>query len=387
MTNQTKLRSKTLGQYYTPTYIVDYIIEYTIGHLVKTDYDKISSLKVLDPACGMGIFMLRALNFLSSHQKSKLTPERLRRGILANQLYGIDLDPIQIKETLNILKCPEFDVNFKSFDALIPPPSYPFQFDTSPLEFLRSKLKKDYIDGKLSEIDKKEQQKIYQIEQRIIEILKAKLTDEYDVPSVIQPMIWEMVFPETKGRFDIIIGNPPWGADLFSSELLGSYTVATQQFDSWSLFIERCLDALTDGGRLGFVLPNTLLLNENYVEVRKFILESCKIIKIVNLGGNIFPEITQPSMIIIVEKNKPPPDHKLEVICHLSPTSISELKSNQSKLSSLHALVCPQDRFLHNPDLQFEIFSIGYEELKEAIQKDLYDKKVHVKPLGDLVTN
>ncbi|MFX1517454.1 MAG: TaqI-like C-terminal specificity domain-containing protein, partial [Promethearchaeota archaeon] len=104
-------------------------------------------------------------------------------------------------------------------------------------------------------------------------------------------------------------------------------------------------------------------------------------------GGNIFPEITQPSMIIIVEKNKPPPDHKPDVICHLSPTSISELKSNQRKLSSLHALACPQDRFLHNPDLQFEIFSIGYEELKEAIQKDLYDKKIHVQPLGDLVTN
>ena len=387
MTNQTKLKGKTLGQYYTPTYIVDYIIDQTIGYLIKTNYDKISSLKVLDPACGMGIFLMRALDFLSSHQRPNVTPEKLRRRIIANQLYGIDIDPIQIRETLNNLHCPEFNINVKSFNALIPPPSYPFQFDSSPLELLRSKLKKDYINGKRNSVYNKEQQRISQIEKRLVEIIKTKLINDYGISSVTQPMIWKMVFPETKGIFDIIVGNPPWGANLFSSELLSSYNVGTQQFDSWSLFIERCLAALTEDGRLGFVIPNTLLLNENYVEVRKFILKSCKIVKIVNLGENIFSDITQPSMIIIAEKNQPSLNHKFGVIRHIPSSLISELKTNQKTLSSLPTLSCSQDRFLHTPDFQFEIFSIGYEELKEAIQKDLHGNKIHVKPLRDLVTN
>ncbi|MFW9904566.1 MAG: Eco57I restriction-modification methylase domain-containing protein, partial [Candidatus Thorarchaeota archaeon] len=386
ITDQSELKSKKFGQYYTPTYIVDYIIDQTIGKSLKFDFDKIFSLKILDPACGKGIFLVRAFFFLSSYLRTEISLE-IRRNIIANQLYGIDIDPNQIVETQKNLNCLDFNLNFKTFNALIPPPSYPFQFNCAPLKRLRSKFKRDFIDGNLHSIDTKEQQEIILIENRITEILRTRLANEYGISLDTQPMPWEIAFPETNGFFDIIIGNPPWGATLFSSELFSSYNVGTQQFDSWSLFIERSLKALNEGGRLGFVIPNTLLLNENYVEVRKFILESCKIEKIVNLGGNVFPEITQPSMIIIVEKNKPPPDHKIEVIRHIPPKMRNDLKSNQSSLSAVSTLSCTQERFFNNNAYQFDIFLIGYEELKEVIEKDLNDNKIHVEPLGGLVTN
>ena len=386
ITKQSKFKSKKFGQYYTPPYIVDYIINYTIGNSLKFGSDNLFSLKILDPACGKGIFLVRALSFLLSYLGTEISSKR-QRSIIANQLYGIDIDPTQIIETQKNLNCLDFTVNFKTFNALIPSPSYPFKFDNTSLERLRLKFKMDFIDGNVHSFNIKELSEITQIENRITEKLRRRLANEYGISLDTQPMPWEIAFPETNGKFDIILGNPPWGATLFSPELFSSYNVGTQQFDSWSLFIERSLEALNEGGRLGFVIPNTLLLNENYIDVRKFILETCKIEKIVNLGGNIFPEITQPSMIIIVENSKPPPDHKIEIIRHIPPYLRNDLKCNQKSLSSLPTLSCTQERFINNNGYQFDIFSIGYEELKVVTERDVYTHKIHVKPLGDLVTN
>ncbi|UCG01779.1 MAG: N-6 DNA methylase [Candidatus Heimdallarchaeota archaeon] len=391
MTERTRLKSKILGQYYTPAYIVDYIIDQTIGHFFKTSFNKTNSLRILDPACGIGIFLIRALEYLSS-QFDKLSCsneslERTRRTIIATQLYGIDIDPTQVLETQKKLNCLNFNINFKTFNALIPPPSYSIQLDSSDLKALRIQYKRDYIDGAPPLSNEREHQKIVQIENQIRKTIITKLVKDFDVSSNIQPMQWEIIFPEIKGKFDVIVGNPPWGAALFSSDLIRFYNVGTQQVDSWSLFIERSLQALNEGGRLGVVIPNTLLLNENYSEIRRFILKEYKIIKIVNLGENIFPEITQPCMIIVVEKGIPPPNHKLEVIRHIPTPVKKNLKAERDSLSSLVTLSCSQDRFLRNSDYQFDIFSIGFEELKETIEKDLHHNKIEVKPLGDLVEN
>ncbi|MFX0123257.1 MAG: Eco57I restriction-modification methylase domain-containing protein [Candidatus Hodarchaeota archaeon] len=390
MTKRIKLKSKELGQYYTPSYIVDYIIEQTIGYFLKTDYDKTDTLTILDPACGKGIFLVQALDHLSSHsgqiQKSNESSERIRRTIIANHLYGIDIDPIQITKTLKNLNCLDFNANFKTFNALIPPPSYPINFESYPLEELRSKYKKGYTDGTLTFFGEEGQERITEIEKRIKKTITSKLIKKFQISSNIHPMPWDVIFPETQGKFDIIIGNPPWGAVLFSSDLISSYIVGTQQVDSWSLFIERSLKALKEGGRLGFVIPNTLLLNENYIEIRKFILETCRIIKIVNLGENIFPEITQPCMIIIAEKGSPPTDHKLEVIRHITPKMKRSLKEGYKSLASFPTISCYQKRFLGN-EYQFNIFSIGYEEFKRIVEKDLYHNKIQVKPLRDFVEN
>ena len=145
-----------------------------------------------------------------------------------------------------------------------------------------------YIKGNETFSVKKEQRKISQIEKHIKKALATKLMKDFKLSSNIHPLPWDVVYPETEGKFDVIIGNPPWGATLFSPDLLSFYNVGTQQVDSWSLFIERSLIALKKGGRLGFVIPNTLLMNENYTDIRKFILDSCRIVKIINLGENVF---------------------------------------------------------------------------------------------------
>ncbi len=109
---------KAGGVYYTPTYIVDYIVRSTVGKLVDGKApDDISSMRVLDPACGSGSFLIRAYQYLldwhldwylnndpPKHIKCK--PPKLyqdsndrwhlaiheRKRILLNNIYGVDID-------------------------------------------------------------------------------------------------------------------------------------------------------------------------------------------------------------------------------------------------------------------------------------------------------
>lgn len=390
MTSKSRGKSKILGQYYTPDYVVNYIIDQTIGILLKNkSSDVIHTLKILDPACGLGIFLVRALEFLLSNLKlsKNESPEKTRKLIIANQLYGIDIDDTQIAETQKNLNCHDFDANLKVFNALLPPASYDHQCDESSLINLRLRYKEHFINGEENFSIKEEKRDISEIENQIKETLKTKLHEDFKISSNIQPMPWEVMFPETHGMFDVIFGNPPWGAHLFSSDLLNFFNVGTQQVDSWSLFLERILMSLRKGGLLGFVIPNTFLLNENYTKIRKLLLDSCKIKKIVNLGEDVFPNITQPCMIIIAEKGSKSPNYGVDIVQYISPEIKNDLKEGHRSLSSLRTISCSQDRFIRNIDYQFDIFSIGFEELKEAIEKDLHSYKIQVKPLRDLVEN
>ena len=109
---------KAGGVYYTPTYIVDYIVKHTVGKLIegKTP-NQVSKLRVLDPACGSGSFLLGAYQrLLDWHLAwySENEPEKHRKGrktkifqgpggdwrlttaekkrILLNNIYGVDID-------------------------------------------------------------------------------------------------------------------------------------------------------------------------------------------------------------------------------------------------------------------------------------------------------
>lgn len=114
---------KAGGVYYTPTYIVDYIVQNTMGKLVegKTP-DEVARLRILDPACGSGSFLIGAFEFLLNWHRDWYTVhtpaqhvkvERLRqlddggyalttsekRRILLNNLYGVDLDQQAVEVT------------------------------------------------------------------------------------------------------------------------------------------------------------------------------------------------------------------------------------------------------------------------------------------------
>ena len=115
---------KAGGVYYTPQYIVDYIVQHTVGRLLaecRTPED-VARLKILDPACGSGSFLLgayqalidwhvryygdkerltkrdRTIAYLDSDGRVRLTA-RLKRQILLHNLFGVDIDPQAVEVT------------------------------------------------------------------------------------------------------------------------------------------------------------------------------------------------------------------------------------------------------------------------------------------------
>ena len=168
---------KAGGVYYTPQYIVDYIVKNTVGELVKDKNPKeIESIKILDPACGSGSFLIGAykylleyhLNWYTANEPKKypkavftdgrgawrLTTSEAKK-ILLNNIFGVDIDSQAVEVTklsllLKVLEnesregmeqqlkmfkeraLPNIDGNIKCGNSLIGPDFYEGQLDLSP---------------------------------------------------------------------------------------------------------------------------------------------------------------------------------------------------------------------------------------------------------------
>ena len=131
-----------------------------------------------------------------------------------------------------------------------------------------------------------------------------KIEDNYN------PIHWELDFPNVfieRGGFDAVVGNPPYvRARAFSAieknYFLNNYKVAENQFDLFHLFIEKAVTESNRNSLLSFIVPNTFLANENTKELRKFILESINISKIIDCGKNVFEEANVESLIFTFRK-------------------------------------------------------------------------------------
>lgn len=111
----------------------------------------------------------------------------------------------------------------------------------------------------------------------------------------------DFLLDEFDGKFDYIIGNPPWGAD-FSKEIaieLKHKYIATdnKNIESYDVFIEKSLNCLNCGGYLSFVIPEALLSVKNHQAIRSYILENSSI-KYLEFLGNMFDKVQCPSIIL-----------------------------------------------------------------------------------------
>jgi len=307
---------KAGGVYYTPTYIVDYIVEHTVGKLLegKTP-NQVAKLRVLDPACGSGSFLLGAYQTLldwhlkwysendaEKHAKGRqpkvfrgpggdwrLTTTEKKR-ILLNSIYGVDIDPQAVEVTklsllLKVLEgenaetlgkslrlfheraLPDLEENIKCGNSLIGP---------------------DFYEGKqLNLLDEEERYRI----------------NAFD---------WNAEFPEIMhdGGFDAVIGNPPWGGDIdqVTSYIESRYPHSTQGYrDTFKLFIERGLNLVSPGGAFSLIVPSAFMFQPRYVDVRRF-LRQFTIRELWNVGDKVFgANVTAPCSLFVVDKNPPKP--------------------------------------------------------------------------------
>ncbi len=261
---------KKQGIYYTPTYVVNYIARNTIGEELKAKKLKdVENVKILDMACGSGSFLLGAFDFLDDYYKQKdknyaqagLDTERERTArltrktkILIDNLYGVDLDKkaVEISQLNLLLKIAE------TRDRL-------------------PDLKNNMQHG------------------------NSLIADESVAGDTA--FNWDEEFTD---KFDIVIGNPPYvrmekipiPERLYYKK---TYEFVPGRFDIYSLFLEKGLKLLKKGGYLGFIIPNTFINNDDFWQLRKFILENYNLRNITFLGYGVFGDATVSTIIVIIQ--------------------------------------------------------------------------------------
>ncbi|VVB61118.1 Release factor glutamine methyltransferase [uncultured archaeon] len=257
---------KEQGIYYTPTYIVDYIVKNTVGELLKDKKIKAKKIKVLDPACGSGSFLIKAFDYLRVNISSEKSSKQrmfdsqglysVKTEILKNNLYGVDLDnkAVEITKLNLLLKAAEKNRRL------------PEEID------LHIKHGNSVID-----------------DETIVEYNAFK---------------WQGDFKE--GSFDVVIGNPPYvRQEEFSAlkpYLQKNYEVYNGMADLYVYFFEREIKLLKDGGYFGMIVSNKWLRAGYGANLRKFISKYW-IETFIDFGDlKVFPEATIYPCIIVIRK-------------------------------------------------------------------------------------
>ncbi len=273
-------KRKKMGIYYTPSYIVDYIVKNTVGEYIKNKtIDEILEVNIVDPACGSGSFLLKAFQ-----EVCNTIEERLKKGekaksstftfyndnrlslsqkisILTNCIYGVDLDEkaVELAQLNLLLKLLE-DESKTAHKHILPN--------------LRENIK-----------------------------CGNSLIDDPKVAGD-KAFNWHAQFPEPfhKGGFDVVVGNPPYGANLTKKEqdyYKKLYDIGST--DTAILFLKQSINHLKDKGNLGFIIPKAFTFASNYQRIRNYAWEN---IKSIIDASKVWKSVKLEQAILVLNKGK-----------------------------------------------------------------------------------
>ncbi len=305
-TDKKQSKRKKDGIFYTPDYITDYIVKNAVGkwleereneikkdHKLKEDindknYQKralavyteyktvLQNIKVLDPACGSGAFLVKVFDYLLAENKrvgeiladlrggkaELFETEQAFKEILKNNIYGVDLNP----ESVEITK-------------------------------LSLWLKTAQKGKKLASLHNN---------------IKCgnSLIDDVEVAGE-RAFKWEDEFAEIMGNggFDVVVGNPPYVLcqpsntnDKVLSFFKNNFEVASYKIDLFHLFFEKSINLIKKNGLLSFITPNTYLTNKYIEKLRIFILRECSVNDLVIFDDDVFEDASVDTSTIVLKK-------------------------------------------------------------------------------------
>ncbi len=321
-TTGTSGRRKRDGVVYTPDYIARFIVAETLGthlreifedtlraHAKKgadiTDYENISwrkksaeleawqayrdrlkSLRIVDPACGSGVFLIMAFDFM----KAELTRvnDKIKDLLPKAEHFGDLLDYVPDSEILtdNLFGV---DVNEESIEI------------TKLSLWIKTARRGKVLDSLSGSIR-----------------VGDSLIEDSNFAYLDHAFTWETAFPGVfaEGGFDVVLGNPPYVRMEFLKTLKPylekRYEVVSDRADLYCYFYERGLRLLKPGGRLGYISSNTFFKTGSSKPLREYVLREATIEGVVDFGDlKVFEGVTTYPAILILKNGPAPKGHEL----------------------------------------------------------------------------
>jgi type I restriction-modification system DNA methylase subunit len=321
------IHKKEEGIYYTPIYIVDYIVKKTLGELLKDEKVNVDKIRVLDPACGSGSFLIKAYDILNEYQSKNDTSYHQaeldfktdtiftkKTKILQNNIFGVDLDKQAVEiAQLNLLlkiaekkkRLPLLEENIKCGNSIIADEKYAGD-------------------------------KAFRWDEEFAEIIK-------------------------EGGFNVVIGNPPYVRQEEFGEikpyLEANYETYQGTADLFVYFFEKELKLLKKDGFFGMIVSNKWLRAGYGKNLRKF-LTGYWIEEFIDFGDlRVFTDATIYPCIIIMKKIK-----------KLNP-KIRICKMETLEFGSLEEYIRNNSYFINQSELSEKEWNIQKRESNELLKK------------------
>ncbi len=323
-TQKAPTKRKTEGIFYTPPFVTSFLVRETLGLTIADAWqrasdgrgifkkdriatweayqDELRTIRVLDPACGSGAFLIAAFDVLAHEfERANRGLAELRgkqpslfdltRTLLNENLFGIDKsgESVEIARLSLWLKTAErgkrltfLDRNVRQGNSVVEDPLVdPWAFDWHQGRVAQSFLEPEPREGE---------------DTQAVEAIDAR---------------W-------RGGFDVVIGNPPYVRQELLSEYKEHWRSVFSTYDGTAdlfvYFFERGLKALKPGGRLGFIVSNKWLRGGYAEKLRAHFGRACTIDTLVDFGhAPIFPDADAFPCIITLRKATPAPDHAVRV--------------------------------------------------------------------------
>lgn len=343
---------KAGGVYYTPTYIVDYIVKNTVGKLCEGKTPKqIEKLTILDPACGSGSFLIGAYSCLHDYHRDwyleNLQPELGKKGYITKTALKKYVPGEKPEMPIYQGKGGQWYLTTREKKRILLNNIYGVDIDSQAVEVTKLSLLLKVLENE-NQDSLERQMKLWR--ERALPNLGNNIKcgnsligpDFYDNQQLtllededqsrINAFDWPTEFPEImqSGGFDAVIGNPPYGAVFLEAAKLyleKRFHSSSQMGDSFEFFLLKGSHLLNNGGLLSYIIPASWLTGDNYLASRRQLIEDCEPVVAYALPFNVFRDAYIDTSIVVFSRAK----GKGSCLVHYFP--------KKEKLSSIPELV------------------------------------------------
>jgi type I restriction-modification system DNA methylase subunit len=364
---------KESGIYYTPPYVVDYIVKNTMGEFLRDkNPDEVDDIKVLDPACGSGSFLIKAYDYFEEYYQQENQKRREEIGKKIKTLQKKSDNYLEIFDNSHFREIEEYEKKILEENL------YGIDLDEQAAEIASVNLV-------LKALKKGEKLPLIlgeniRVGNTLISGTEEELREYFgDTWEKKVPFRWENEFngilgselSSDKRGFDILIGNPPYvtiGAEKKEEQnyFVEKYKTPSYKINTFILFIERAINLLRNGGKMGFIIPRTILFNAHMDKIRKFVLDNCKISIIVEFKESAFKDAEMGGNIILILQKEL--DEKERKNNEVQINKVRTLGSLALKNLDRHYL--PQDLYYNENRYRYYTFSKEVYIILEKITKN-----------------